>query len=64
VTPSDAARVAAAVSAEDSDAVVEVAWSDDGLRWRVEVEQASGAGPPAIANALRAMATALESTAN
>jgi len=64
VTPLGAERVAAAVSAEDHDAIIEVAWTDDGLHWRVEVEQASGAGPLAIANALRAMAAALESTAN
>lgn len=64
MTPIGAERVAAAVSAEDHGAVIEVAWSDDGLRWRVDVEQASGEGPLAIASALRAMAAALESTAN
>lgn len=64
MTPWQAARLASLLCAEERGAVVEVIWSDDGTEWGVSVEHTRDAGPIALARALRAMADALEETAN
>lgn len=60
----EAARVAEALLEAEHEIAVNVVWSDDGTEWSVNVEHARGAGPHAIARALRAIAAALEETAN